>query len=105
MMSGARLEAMFAARARYSACRPGNDRRTFIVRLEGIDLARRAGLARIPGLLKGGLVALRMVGAQKGAILLDEIRDEIARGRYEDGLAFLRIGGEQIGPAPSLQRR
>src|SRR5215469_2387748 len=102
-MSGTRLLHVRAMRAAHAARRAEDDRRALVVRLVALHARADVALARLPGPLKLGTVALGIVAGEELAILLDARGDEVLGYLLEDRPAFLAVGGEQRVAAPALQ--
>src|SRR5262249_23838497 len=103
-MAGARLEGVRAVRAAHAAGWAEHDRRALVVRLVGNDARRGAVGMLVPGALEFGAITLRAVALEELAVLADIGFDEIFRGLLEHRPPLLRVGMQQRGAAPALQR-
>src|SRR5258708_15128021 len=96
---------MHAMRTRNAARRPNDNGRALVIRLVGLRAIADVALARIPGALEVGAIALRIVAIEEFLVARDARRDEILPDLVEHGSAFFIVGREQSIAAPALQPR
>src|SRR3954451_10865489 len=96
---------MHAMRARDAAGRPRDHGRALVVRLIGLGAIADVALARFPGPLEIGAIAVRIVTIEELLVARDPRRDEFLCDFVEDRPAFFVIGVEQRIAAPALQPR
>src|SRR4051812_44917097 len=96
---------MHAMGPRDAARRPNDNGRTLVVRLISLRTVADVALARLPGALKVGAIALWIVAVEELLVACDARRDEILRDLMEDRSAFFIIRGQQCIAAPALQPR
>src|SRR5438309_8159510 len=96
---------MHAMCARNAAWRPADSRRALVIRLVGLGTIADVALARIPGALEIGAIAVRIVAIEEFLVACDARRDEVLRDLVEDRPAFFVVRGKQRIAAPALQPR
>src|SRR6266567_6005842 len=94
---------MHAMRAREAARRPNDNRRALVIRLVGLRTIADVALARLPGALEVGAIAVRIVVIEELLVARDARRDEILCDLVEDWSAFFIVRPKQCIATPALQ--
>src|SRR5437764_657324 len=94
---------MHAMRAGDAIRRSDDDGRAPVIRLIGFGTVTDVALARFPGALEIGAIALWIVAVEEFLVARDARRDEILRDFVEHRPALFVIRRQQCIPAPALQ--